>query len=146
MMLRQQARVAKARPVDGEPAPLEGRRPLLSWRAFETALPSALLLSLSALAVVAWQLERGHAGSSPQWVWWIGLGIAALVSGSVWLALRSRRQEHEQARQHLAALESLNEISTAISAKLDSGTQALDQLAEAARRLVGAELAGILLL
>jgi len=39
----------------------------------------------------------------------------------------------ETDRRHLAALESLNEISTAISGKLGSGREIMQQLADAAR-------------
>ena len=66
-----------------------------------------------------------------------GVLASTLLTLAFYQILRYRAQDLRHADRHLAALESLNEISTAISAKLGSGHEIMEQLAEAARRLMG---------
>src|SRR5688500_10334245 len=80
------------------------------------------------------------------WFLFGGLGMSALIAGGVFQALRHRWVEAEQDRQHVQALESLNEITAAISARLGSSQQLLDQLAASASTLAGMESAAVFLL
>ncbi|HEV8604927.1 MAG TPA: GAF domain-containing protein [Tepidisphaeraceae bacterium] len=66
-----------------------------------------------------------------------GVVVACLITLSFYQILRYRAWDLKQTERHLAALESLNEISTAISGKLGSGREIMQQLADAARRLLG---------
>src|SRR5687768_2927439 len=66
------------------------------------------------------------------WFLFGGLGMSALIAGGVFQALRHRWVEADQDRRHVEALESLNEITAAISARLGSSQQLLDQLAASA--------------
>jgi len=66
-----------------------------------------------------------------------GLLATCLITLAFYQILRYRAVDLRETARHLAALESLNEISTAISAKLGSGKEIMQQLADAARRLMG---------
>lgn len=85
-------------------------------------------------------------GHSPQWVLWGGLLAAALVALVAFQALGYRAAYSLRTRRHLEALESLNEISAAISSKLGSDKEVLTQLAEAARELLKMDRAGVSIL
>ena len=61
-------------------------------------------------------------------------------------ALRHREREAKQGRQYLRALKLLNRIAAAITAHPDAAPRVLWQLAEAARRLLGMDRAGVLML
>jgi two-component sensor histidine kinase len=66
-----------------------------------------------------------------------GVLVSCLITLSFYQILRYRAWDLKQTERHLAALASLNEISTAISGKLGSGREIMQQLADAARRLLG---------
>jgi two-component sensor histidine kinase len=74
-----------------------------------------------------------------------GICASFLFTAALWQILRHRLRSSHQLRAYLTALESLNELSTAISAKLGSGREVLDQLAALARQLLGMSAAGIIL-
>jgi two-component sensor histidine kinase/putative methionine-R-sulfoxide reductase with GAF domain len=77
---------------------------------------------------------------------WGGIALALLVSAAIFQPLRHRRLDLLRTRKHLLALESLNEISASISARLGAGMEVLDHLAEASRQLLHMDRAGIALL
>jgi two-component sensor histidine kinase/sensor domain CHASE-containing protein len=87
--------------------------------------------------------NRNHTSA---WMLWLGLALSTAISAAVLQSSQHRRQQMERARQHLAALESLNEVMAAISGKLGSGQDLLGQLADAATRLLGMSMAEICLL
>jgi len=66
-----------------------------------------------------------------------GLLASCLITLAFYQVLRYRAVDLRQTERHLAALESLNEISTAISGKLGCGKEIMQQLADSARRLMG---------
>src|SRR5258706_4767669 len=66
-----------------------------------------------------------------------GLLASCLITLAFYQILRYRAVDLKQTERHLAALESLNEISSAISGKLGSGKEIMQQLADAARELLG---------
>src|SRR6266850_2121044 len=71
---------------------------------------------------------------------WILIGGAlasCLITLGFYQILRYRAFDLKQTERHLAALESLNEIATAISGKPGSGQEIMQQLADASRRLMG---------
>ena len=74
------------------------------------------------------------------------LTAVSLVSWLIFQIFRTRVLQGNQARRHLSALEKLTEITTSISARIDSPQEALDQLARAACELLETERAGIALL
>jgi two-component sensor histidine kinase len=78
----------------------------------------------------------------------LGGGIvgAVVFTGAMWQVMVYRSREIRQTRAYLQALESMNEIATAISAKLGSGREVLDQLAALARQLLGMSRSGIVLM
>lgn len=82
-----------------------------------------------------------NAGRSPWMVLWGGLGSSLLITLGVgqWGVLRRRRER--ETRSHLEALERLNELSATISAKLGSGPQVMEQLAQLACDLMGMDSA-----
>jgi two-component sensor histidine kinase len=66
-----------------------------------------------------------------------GVLSSCLLTLAFYQVLRFRARDLRQTDRHLAALESLNEISTAISGKLGSGREIMQQLADSARKLMG---------
>jgi two-component sensor histidine kinase len=66
-----------------------------------------------------------------------GIVVACLMTLAFYQVLRYRAWEMRQTERHMAALESLNEIATAISGRPGSGREIMHQLADAARRLLG---------
>jgi two-component sensor histidine kinase len=93
--------------------------------------------------VILWWADKA-AGASR--VFWAGLIVSFCLAGAVFQLLIQRARAQEQTQRHLAALESLNRISTAISGQLGAGTRVLDQLAEAARSLLNMSQAVIAVL
>ena len=87
-----------------------------------------------------------HIRNYAYWVLWSRLVIALGVGAVLWQLLRYRRRELIHTETYLAALESLNEISAAISAGIGSGRQVLDQLAQFACQLLGMNRSGVGLL
>jgi two-component system, sensor histidine kinase PdtaS len=81
------------------------------------------------------RIETNPASHAPAYVLWGGLAMSVLMSAAVFQALLHRSRAQAQTLQQLDAIESLNAISTAISAQLSAGT-ALDALAGAAHRLL----------
>lgn len=75
-----------------------------------------------------------------------GIPLSMLFTGALWRIMLHRSRQIRETQIHLAALESLNEISAAISAQLGAGRQVLDQLADSARRLLRMSRSGIALL
>jgi two-component sensor histidine kinase/sensor domain CHASE-containing protein len=69
-----------------------------------------------------------------------GTLISVLMSSVVFQKLRHHWQENQQSQRHLEALESLTRLSTSISGNLGAGQEVLDQLADAARQLLGMEM------
>lgn len=101
---------------------------------------------MALLALGFWRAETHvdptRPGRSPGYVLWGGLIIAVLLSGTLFELLLHRARAEEQTRKHLEAIETLNAVSTAISAQLSAGT-ALDALAAAAQRLLKMDRAGV---
>jgi GAF domain-containing protein/anti-sigma regulatory factor (Ser/Thr protein kinase) len=96
--------------------------------------------------VILWRADTAGGAGSARRVLWIGLVLSLCLAGAVFQLLLQRTRAHEQTQRHLAALESLNRISTAISGQLGAGTRVLDQLAEAARSLLNMSQAVIAVL
>ncbi len=67
----------------------------------------------------------------------VGILASCLITASFFQILRYRAREVRQAEHHMSALESLNQISIAISGKLGCGQEIMQQLAESARKLMG---------
>ncbi len=91
-----------------------------------------------------WQVRLGPSAaqmaskmSLDRWILICGVFASCLITLSFYQILRYRAADMRQTERHLAALESLNQISTAISGKLGSGQEIMQQLADAARRLLG---------
>ena len=109
-----------------------------------------LFVLLESLSIGLWRaevrLDRSIPGRAPQMILWGGLGVSLAMSVAVALICRHRRYEERQSEHHLAALESLASITTAVSAQIYSGQPVLDELVEAARGLMGMELSMILAL
>lgn len=66
-----------------------------------------------------------------------GLGLSLLISLAAGQWSVQRRRHERETRSHIEALGRLSELSAAISAKLGSGPEIIDQLARAARELMG---------
>ena len=81
-----------------------------------------------------------------RWFFWCGMIGSVVLSVAVYQTIQHRWAERQQSRRHLAALESLTEVSAAISARLGAGQEVLDQLADAARELIGMSMSAIGLL
>ncbi|HEX4793737.1 MAG TPA: GAF domain-containing protein [Humisphaera sp.] len=113
-------------------------------------LPLGFFLVLTSLVIGLWRaelrLDDGLSSRSPAWVLWGGLGSSIALTTAIALVLWQRDIEQAQARQHLAALESLHATTTAISRDIHSPKVVLRELAESARALLGMDEAGILLL
>ena len=75
-----------------------------------------------------------------------GGAFALLITALLWQVMLYRWRGALGTRQHLEALESLAEVSSAIGAKLGAGQEVLDQLADAACRLLNVSKGGIALL
>lgn len=122
---------------------LSDRRPAVTW-----ALSAAILSVLVLLTLALWRAELridGHPSSrSPMYVLWGGLVICLLMTIGVFQTLHHRLKGQEQTQRYLEAIESLNGISVAIGAQMGSG-KALDELAEAARKLLAMDRAGVCL-
>ena len=85
--------------------------------------------------------------SEPSWVLWGGFAGALLISLAVFQALAHRSREQRRSQTHLEALESLNQITAAITAKAaGSGHEVLDRLTATACALLHADRAVILML
>ncbi|HEV8291343.1 MAG TPA: GAF domain-containing protein, partial [Tepidisphaeraceae bacterium] len=91
-----------------------------------------------------WQVRLGPSlaqlGSKTALDRWILIGGAlasCLITLGFYQILRYRAFDLKQTERHMAALESLNEIATAISGKPGSAREIMQQLADAARRLMG---------
>ena len=75
-----------------------------------------------------WSLDLAPTGAlvaerqsrAPAWVFWGGTGSSLLIAGAAFWTMNGRLRERMQTAQQLAALESLHEISVAISQKLGS--------------------------
>lgn len=82
-----------------------------------------------------------------RWILWAGIPIAFLATATLfWLILSRVRESLRLTRRHLAALESLNRLTTAIGAKLGSGTDMLRELSESARVLMAMDKSMVALL
>jgi len=96
-----------------------------------------------------WPGDRSVAGrmaGSGRLVLWMGLPAVVLLPLVLWRMITQREREREiQVRRHVAALESLNRIFTALCASLGSGQRVLELLAESARQLLNMSRAGIAL-
>jgi two-component sensor histidine kinase len=68
---------------------------------------------------------------------WGGLIITCLSSAIVSQALRHRRRDQIRNREHLDALEAVNQVSAAIAGRPGASTEVLQQLAEVAGRVMG---------
>jgi len=113
-------------PWDGEPLKVQGA----IWHV--SALPP--------VAVIA-SLER-----SARRVLWGGLTVSVLAAGVLLQGLRHRWKEKAQLDQHVAALELLTRTSIGINAKLGTGREVLDDLAESAVKLLGMAMSNVSLL
>ena len=113
-------------------------------------LPALLFVILESLSIGLWRaevrLDQSAPGRAPQMILWGGLGVSLAMSVAVALICRHRRNEEHQGEHHLAALESLAAITTAVSAQIYSRQQVLTELVEAARGLMGMEMSMILAL
>ena len=140
-MLRMLRELIKVAPVQPPPVPRQW------WRQIWVP-PAAVFLVLLIGTLLLWRAEA-HVdpalARSPQRVLWGGLIVSACLAGAVFQLLLTRTRAREQIRRHLAALESLNRISTAVSGQLGSGARVLDQLAEAARSLLNMAQAVVVL-
>src|SRR6266850_4483649 len=91
-----------------------------------------------------WQVKLGPSTAQvaskmavDRWILIAGFLASSLITLSFYQILRYRAWDLKQSERHLAALESLNEIATAISGKPGSGREIMQQLADASRRLMG---------
>lgn len=100
------------------------------------APPLATLVVLLAGTLLMWGADISGAPGSATRVLWAGFFGSVCLAGAVFQLLLHRARSHEQLQRHLAALESLNRISTAISGQVGAGNRVLDQLAEATRSLL----------
>ena len=109
-----------------------------------TVVVSALLwsLTIALYLAVARNGETRH-GHGAEWILLVGAGLSVLATVAICRALRGGARASEEARRNLVAMESLNQISTAISGQLGAGFHVLDQLADAAARLLGMSRAGV---
>lgn len=115
------------------------------------ALPAGLFAVLAALTVGLWNAERlaeGVAETGPRNGPWVilagGLALSALLAAAAFRALWHRDRSGRWMRHHLAALESLNRVAAALTARPDAGPGAMAELAEAAQRLLDMDSCGIL--
>jgi two-component sensor histidine kinase len=81
-----------------------------------------------------------------KWILWGGIPGSAMISGAFFQMLAYRSRQQSQTERYLASLESLTSISTAISAKLGSGREIMDRLAESALELMRMSVSGVALL
>jgi len=70
-------------------------------------------------------------------IFWAGLAISLLAPAIVWQALWHRRRDQLRTREHLGALEALNQVSAAIAGRPDASNEVMQQLAEVAGRVMG---------
>lgn len=136
-VLRRRPRTSAARADDLRPE-----------RYWQTVLLPTLGTFLILTAAVVWnaydETLESHLGRG--WVLTIGLAISALVSTLVFHAFRGQARRDATDRNHLRALEKLNEIAIAISSRIDSPPDVLKQLASAARELLAMDRSGVVLL
>jgi two-component sensor histidine kinase len=106
----------------------------------------ALPISLAALLLAGWAALVNESTRQAKFVL-IGGGIISLILCVLQWRLVSRYalQDYRH-QQYLKALERLSEIAAAISARIDSQTDVLNDLAEAARDLLSMDRSGVVLL
>lgn len=97
------------------------------------------------LRVVPREASSPGVGLRSSWVLWLGVPAAVFVTLLLSRLLAYRRRQVIETKKYVAALESLSEISTAVSGKLGAGRQILDQLAESARQLLQMQRSGVAL-
>jgi two-component sensor histidine kinase len=118
---------------------------------FTTTRPWVLTVAVSALlwmlTIALWlavvRVQGSAGGHGAAWILVTVMALSVLASVAIWRALRGGTRASEEARRNLLAMESLNQISTAISGQLGAGFHVLDQLADAAARLLGMSRAGV---
>lgn len=113
-------------------------------------LPGLVFLVTALMTIALWRAEvRLERFVPAHWAYWIligGLLCSLLLAASVfWSLVQRSRTQYESQRQQ-AALESLSAISTAVNARLGTGADVLDQLAESARQLLQMDRCSIRLL
>lgn len=125
-----------------------GGRPLLRQLVLSAAVFIALgLVSLWVVeAALAEAVDPEQLPHGRLWLLCAVLALSAVVAGGVLQALRHRWMQAEQDRRHVDALASLNEITAAITARLGSSQELLDQLAGSAAALAGMKMAAVMLL
>jgi two-component sensor histidine kinase len=90
--------------------------------------------------------SQGMAVGEPLWSLIVGGVVSILASGTMLQAMLYRRRERQRTRQQLDALESLNEVSAALTANPSAGLEILRQLADDARRMLRMPMVSVLLL
>lgn len=104
-------------------------------------IPLAMALLLAFEGILHW---REH-GAGPTWLLAAGITLSLFLTllAVFWAIYRSRTQEHMA--HHLRALESLNTVTAAISARIGQGPQVLQQIADVSRALLGFDMSSILM-
>lgn len=114
-----------------------------SWRDV-VWLVLALGVMCTLAAHVGYHWHRDH--TRPSWPFWSGVtGLLLILAMLVVLAML-RRRTYVQVRHYLRAVESLHEVSTAISSQLGQGPKVLQQVTDTATHLLGMSMASINLL
>ncbi len=82
-------------------------------------------------------------GNAPWWILIGGLFASFVLSGLTLLVMRHRWRNEMVTAGHMKAMESLTEISIAISRRIGSDQEVLEQLVDSARGLLGMSMAAI---
>jgi two-component sensor histidine kinase len=90
--------------------------------------------------------SRGTTLREPLWTLLIGSVVSVLACGTMLQAALYRRRERQRTRQHLDALESLNQTSAALTTAPAAGLSILRQLAADAQRMLRMPIVSVLLL
>ncbi|WP_428936993.1 sensor histidine kinase [Fontivita pretiosa] len=85
-------------------------------------------------------------GAQPAWILIVGGLLSLLAPGALLQAMVYRRRDRLRNRQHLEAIESLNQVSASLTASPGDGMLVLEQLAAEARNLLHMPVVSILLL
>jgi two-component sensor histidine kinase len=85
-------------------------------------------------------------GAQPRWILIVGGLLSVLAPGALLQALVYRRRDRLRNRQHIEAIESLNQVSASLIASPGDGMLVLEQLAAEARNLLHMPVVNILLL
>ena len=73
---------------------------------------------------------------SPKLTLWFGLGMAVMGSGIVLQAMLHRQRDQRRTRDHLEALEAVNEICAAITGRPDASDEIMQRIAAVAGRVL----------